>query len=430
MATTVTNIVNALKYTYGVNKVQYLFNQESPTYNMLSKVKKQQGGRGQFIIPLVTKNAGAWKGIAEGGALPTALAPATTEATFALHEFVGMYDLTWKLISDSRSDKFAFQQAIQFLGDGLKRRILRVMNADFIDNGKGRLAVLPAANNTTSQTSAFQPRLETGMSVDIMAVSDDDTLRGSALTVTGYDPVAKSFTLSGSPSSTAAGDYAVITATCDVSVTTTSLHTNGLLGIVNNANPAAVVGNYGAINRSTAGNELWNAAVLSNSGTNRPLSEDLMLQAQDAVRIKGGGKLDAWLSNMPIVRRYHEMLAGERYFALSKPGVIDGGIGRGGKQVTGDDSNSEGLTPYEFSGIPWYVDPYFTNNVILGLDTSHFFIGVGDADAPRPISEVFENIPFFRQTSNATFEVAWYYVCELLSDNPAAGVQIQDVAEA
>ena len=34
--------------------------------------------------------------------------------------------------------------------DGLKRRVLRLMNADFIDNGKGRLAVLPAANNTTA----------------------------------------------------------------------------------------------------------------------------------------------------------------------------------------------------------------------------------------------------------------------------------------
>src|SRR5438094_2825861 len=167
MATTVSNVQNALKYAYGVNKVQYLFNQESPTFNMLSKVKKQQGGRGQFIIPLFTKNAGAWKGIAEGGALPSALAPGTAEATFSLHEFVGMYDLSWKLISDARSDKFAFQRAVELLGDGLKRRILRLMNADFIDNGKGRLAALPAANNTTAQTSSFQPRLETGMLVDI-----------------------------------------------------------------------------------------------------------------------------------------------------------------------------------------------------------------------------------------------------------------------
>ena len=40
MATTTTNVLNALRYTYGVNKVQYLFNQESPTWAILSKVKK------------------------------------------------------------------------------------------------------------------------------------------------------------------------------------------------------------------------------------------------------------------------------------------------------------------------------------------------------------------------------------------------------
>lgn len=425
MATTTTNIINSLKYVYGANKVAFLFNQESPTYNMLAKVKKGLGGRGQFIIPLLTKNAGAWKGISEGGALPSALAPATAEATFALHEFTGMADTTWKLIQDSSSDKFAFQTVIQTLGDSLKRRILRNLNADFVDNGKGRLAVWTVADDVSGFTSAFQPRLETGMVIDVMAVSDDDTLRGSALTVTGYDPVAKTFTTSANPTGTAAGDYAVIAATCDISVTTTSLHTNGLLGVVSDSNPAAVVGNYGGINRSTAGNEYWKATVLSNSGTNRPLTEDLLLQAQDAIRIKGGGKLNAWMSNMPIIRRYHEMLSAERYFALSRPGVIGGGIGRENKEV-----NDEGLTPYEFSGIPWYVDPYFTNNVILGLDTSHFFVGVGDNEVPRPVGEIFDNVPYFRQTNNATFEIPWYYQCELLSDNPAAGVQVQDVAEA
>lgn len=425
MATTTTNIINSLKYVYGANKVQWLFNQESPTYNMLAKVKKGMGGRGQFIIPLFTKNAGAWKGIAEGGALPTALAPATTEALFALHEFTGMADTTWKLIQDSSSDKFAFQTVLQTLGDSLKRRILRMLNTDFIDDGRGRLAVWTVADDTSGFTSAFQPRLETGLSIDVMSNSDNDTARVQATTVTGYDPVAKTFTTSGNPSGTAAGDYAVIAGTCDISVTTTSLHTNGLLGVINNANPAAVVGNYGGINRSTAGNEFWQSALLGNSGTNRPLTEDLLLQAQDAVRIKGGGKLNAWLSNMAIARRYHELLSGERYFALSRPGVLSGGIGRQDK-----DPSDEGLSIYEFSGVPWYVDPYFTNNIMVGMDTSHFFLGVGDNDTPRPVGEIFDNVPYFRQTNNATFEIPWYFQCELLSDNPAAGVQVQDIAEA
>jgi hypothetical protein len=46
------------------------------------------------------------------------------------------------------------------------------------------------------------------------------------------------------------------------------------------------------------------------------------------------------------------------------------------------------------------------------------------------MSEVFDGTPFFRQTSNATFEVAWYWQGQLLSDNPAAGAKIEDVAES
>ena len=424
-ATTTTDIIESMRYTYGVNKVLNIFNRESPTWAMLSKVKKPMGGRGQFIMPVLVANPGVFKGIAQGGTLPTAVAPDTTEVSFSLQEYVGIYDMTWKLIQDSTKDKFAFQQALQFMEDNFRNRITRNLNSDLIGDGRGALAYLPAADNSSPITVSALPRLETGMLVDIMATSDNDPLRLDGVRVTGVDTQNRTVKLASNPSSTAAGDYFVLAATCDVSVTTTSLHSNGLLGVIDSADPAAVVGNYGGIDRDTAGNEWWVPIELSNSGSNRPLTEDLMLQLQDGVREKGGGQLNAYISNLAILRRYHEMLAGERYFALSKPGTISGGIGRSEKEPAKD-----GLTPYEFSGTPWYADPYFDPNVVVGLDTSHFFIGTGDNEVPRPISEIFNNVPFFRQTTSATFEVAWYYQMELLSDNVCAGGKITDVAES
>lgn len=412
-----------MRYTYGVNKVLYMFNTESPTWAMLSKVKKPMGGRGQFIMPISVQNPGAFAGIAEGGTLPTALAPDTTEATFSLQEYVGMYDMSWKLIQDSRSDKFAFQQALQFMEDGFRNRVLRNLNSDLIGDGRGALAYLPAADNTSPITVSALPRCETGMVCDIVATSDNNTKRGDSLTITGVDVQARTVKTSGNPSSTAAGDYFVIQDT--IATSGGSLHSNGLLGVIDSGNPVSQVGNYGGIDRTTAGNEFWAPIELGNSGTNRPLTEDLLLQLQDGVREKGGGQLKAYLSNLAILRRYHEMLAGERYFALSKPGTLSGGIGRQEKKPAED-----GLTPYEFSGIPWHADPYFDPNVVVGLDTDHFFIGVGDNDTPRPISEIFENVPFFRQTTSATFEVAWYYQMELLSDNVCAGGKVTDIAES
>jgi hypothetical protein len=416
-----------LKYAYGANRLAYMFNQESVVYNILSKVKKPVGGRGQFILPIIVQNAGAFTGIAEGGALPTALDMDTAEATFSLQEFVAVYTMSWKLIQDSRNDKFAFQQATTALDESVRKRVLRNLNADFLDDGRGRLAVMAAVDDGAGLfTSRYLPRLEKGMKVDVMANSDDDTKRGDSLTVTGVDPVAMTVQLSGAVAGESAGDYAVIEDTTDISVSSVALHTNGLLGIINSANPATVVGNFGAINRSTAGNEYWKAPLLSNNGSNRPLTEDLLLQAMDAVRVKGGGQLKAWLSNLPILRRYHEFLVNERYVSLSSPQAIGGGFGRKGA----GEKSEDGTTPYEFSGIPWHVDPFMQNNTVIGMDTDHFFIGVGDNDVPRPVSEIFDNVPNLKYTSNATFDVNWYYQCEVLSDFPAAGVQVQDVAEA
>jgi hypothetical protein len=48
MAST-TDVIEAMKYTYGVDQVLYLVNQEVVTWNLFQKIKKPLGGRGQFI---------------------------------------------------------------------------------------------------------------------------------------------------------------------------------------------------------------------------------------------------------------------------------------------------------------------------------------------------------------------------------------------
>jgi hypothetical protein len=106
---------------------------------------------------------------------------------------------------------------------------------------------------------------------------------------------------------------------------------------------------------------------------------------------------------------------------------LSGGMGRKGD---GTKPSDDGKSPYNFGGIDWHFDPYFEPNTIVGIDTDHLWIGVGENDVPRPISEIFDNVPFFRQTTSATFEVAWYYQCQLLSDNPAAHWKIEDIAES
>lgn len=432
MATVRSDVLEALRYTYAKpERVRYLANEERTTWNRLKRRKVNVGGRGQFILPIIVKNPGVWKGMTEAGTLATPLAPDTTEALFSLQEFNGAYDLSWKLIQDASKDEFAFERAVKFMDEGIKRRIFRLINADVIDNGKGRLGVLPAADDQTTVTVNALPLVEPGLVVDIMDLSDDDAKLADSVTVTAVNTVTREITVTGAPSGTAAGDYFVIEDTTDASLNGgVAQHMNGLLGIVSDSNPATVVGNYGSINRSTAGNEFWNSVVLSNSGTNRPFTEDLGIQACDAAREKGGGKIDGWTSNLNLMRRYHEILRAETHYALNRdPGTLSGGLGRDqgdGQKKSGD---FKGESPYQLNGIDWYSDPYFAANTIVGTDSSTLFIGTGDNDLPAPISEVFDGIPFFKDATTATFSVVWYWQADVICDNPAANVKISDVAE-
>jgi len=420
----VSDIVEALKYTYGADRVAYLFNEEVPLWTVLSRKKAPMGGRtNQFLLPILTKNPGNWVGIAEGGALPSALQPDTAEAYFKLQEFVGIYDVTWKLIQDSRKSEFAFARAVQMMDEGLRRRVFRLLNADLLGTGRGELGVLGAADNQTTITVRHLPRVEVGMSVDLMDDTDDNAKVGpTAATVTAVDPITREITTGTAGSGTAAGDYFTTAGTV---ATGYSRHMNGILGVIDDANPKAVVGNIGAIDRSAAGNEYWKSVVLGNSGTNRAFTEDLGLQAEDAVREKGGGRLTHYFSNLAIGRRYHEILRAETLASLGSVKALSGGLGREGGEKAAD-----GRSPYSFSGVSWHFDPFFDANIIVGFDRDHFFLGVGENEVPRPISEIFDGVPFFKETANATFQVVWYWQGQLLTDNPAAGVKIEDVAES
>lgn len=434
-ATATTDLIETLRYTYAeTDRVLYLFNQETNLFNRLKKKMADLGGRGQFLMPLLKKNPGTWKGIAQGGALPTAVQPSSTEASYQLKEFVGIYDLSWKLIQDGRNSKFAFENVIKQMDNGISRRIFRLINADLLGDGRGQLLSLGAADNTDPLTSRYLPRCEVGMVVDLMDDSDDDTLlaNGTAATITAIDPIARTVTIGGNSSGTAANDYLTIAGTTDISVTTTARHLNGMLGLISNANPTSstVVPAVGNINRSTAGNEFWQSPVLSNGGVNRVLTEDLLLQAEDAVREKGGANLTDWWSNLAIGRRYHEILRNESYYSLGRIDGISGGVGRSTNGAKAGSPDGDGGSMYEVSGVQWHFDPFFEANTILGFDKDHFFIGHGENELPAPISKIFPDKPFFKDTTSATYEVIWYWQGQAITDNPAAGVKISDVAES
>lgn len=425
MAST-TNVIEALKYTYGADRVDMVLGQ-SPrhiAWNIFKKKMKRGGGRGQHIISLYTRLPEGISGTTEGGAKPTALQPDTDEAVFSLQEYTGVYDITWKLLSDaSGGDRMAFEKALTLLDRGIRTGFLQDLSNDILDDGRGRLAILPAGDDTSPVAVLAPIRAREGMVVDIMD-TDDDAKRLDSGTISAVDVAANTIAVSGSITSTGAGDYFVREDTADDSVND-ALHLNGLLGIVDDADPVGIVGDYGGIDRGTAGNEFWESTVLDNGGTNRSLTEDLLLQAIHQARLKGEGMIDKIVTNPRIYRRYYQLFAAEATRERSGDGV------RGSLGPADAVSNSDvGKTPLAFSGIPVHFDDFAPANVIFLLDSSTFTLVHGKNKVPQPVSSTFDRANFFTDTSNTTFEIPWWWQGELVCSSPSSNAKIEDIAES
>ena len=429
-AVSTTDVLEALKYTYGSERILYLASLEVVAWTMLKKKQMALGGRGQALMPIRTKNTGIFRGITEAGTLPTTRAQADTqEASFALQEFYGAVNVSWKLMQDARNDRFAFERAIDFIDSAFRARMFRLMNADLLGTGLGELGILSAADNQATVTVSSMPMVDLGMLIDVMDADDNNTKLIDGEAVTAVDVINNTISQTSALAGSAASDY--YTAAGSVS-TSGSLHMAGLLAWIDDANPAAVVGNLGGINRSTAGNDFWKASVLGNSGTNRPLTEDLLLQASDSVRKRGGKPVNKWLSNLSIVRRYHEILREDTFFALGSVKELGGGSGVG-REESGmkQGENGDGGTIYRFSGTEWHVDPFFRANKLVGFNTDHFWIGHGENEVPQVLSEVFDGqVPYLTKTASSYFDIEYYWQGELICDAPTASVCVEDVAES
>lgn len=431
MAST-TDLTQMFKYTYGPDQMQYLASEEIVAWKFISREKIPIGGRGQWIESIQKQNAGVFVGNLESGAKTTRRAnPSTMEATFSLQEFHGVFDISWKLLQDARKSEYAFEKALDILDDSFKRRTFRALNADILGTGLGELGIFASAQDTTTPTTRALCLCDQGMIVDVMSAADNNTKLAAARTVTDVDPANRTITLSGAAIvGSAAGDYITL---ADSVSSAGSLHMNGMRAWISTANPAAVVGNLGNIDRAAAGNKIWQSTVLSNGGVNRSLTEDLLLQAFDQVRERGGTTITDFMSNLNIIRRYHEQLRADVFFSLNSIEKLGSKVGLGrSEESMKSGKDSMGETPYQFSGIPWRAEPFFDSNKLVGLNRTAFKIAHGENEMPQPISEIFGegNTPYFSSTPNTTFEVVSYWQGELVCLNPMKNFMIADVAES
>lgn len=433
MAVSMSDVVEMFKYSYGVDKMIYLGSIETVIYNLLKRKKKQVGGRGQWIIPMEVQNGGVFVGMSEGATLTTRRAqPDTAEATFSLKEFQAVWDISWKMLRQASRSEDAFAKALDFMDKSIRRRVFRVINAQVCSfTGRGELGILTAADDDTVITCNSLPFVDKGMYLDLMDDSDNTTKICSARTATTINTATREVTISGAAASgTAAGDYFVPADQVTGGLTYSLI---GLGAWISDANPPATVGNIGGINRTTTGNEYYKGNITSNGGVNRAFTEDLLIDGENQMRERGGVQPDRYAANSLIHKRYHGDLITDRFVAytqIKSLGPDKVGFGREGVDLSGS-ADGTGTTPYQLSGKPFHIEPYLRANRVLGWADDHFFIGHDGVEVPTPLSEIFDDmIPYFTATGSAKFDVWHYWEAEVLSDNPQAGIQHQDIAES
>ena len=398
------------------------FSKSHATWNLLSRNMVPAGGRGQLIVPIQTKLVESFHGITEGGTLPTSKATGSDEASFSLQEFGGRYEVTWKAMSDSRSNKFAFRRIVGLMDESIRLSIFQSLSNELLDNGLGRLAIMPAADNSSPVTVQLPIRARIDQDVDIMDQADDDTLHLDGGTISDISYADRTITVSGTVTGTGANDYFSIAATTDDSKND-ALHMAGLLAAIDSSNPASVVGNYGGIDRTSK--RYWRAHV-STASTNRPLSEDLLLNEILEARLEGGGDIDALLTNPRIFARYYDLAKEERTFPMSPNKNMSANLGPDGLF----NQPADGKTKFQFAGRSLYLDDYGTSNTILGIDRKTFAIAHGQNKMPQPVSDVFGN-PKFRDVANtASYEIAWWWLGQLICNAPGRNIQWNAIEES
>lgn len=187
----------------------------------------------------------------------------------------------------------------------------------------------------------------------------------------------------------------------------------GLEGIIDERNPSAIdsgVSNYGGIDRTTTAGAFFQGNRLHNSGSNRDLDEDLMMQAVLLCESQGGGECNLIICGNGQWRKYGNILKQDRRY--------------NGAQST----YRGGWKALDFNGIPVVRDPICPPNVMFFADKRTF-----EFLEEAPFGWVDDDGAILRMPTGAsathTFEGLVWHAGQLACKNPKANCKLADLTE-
>ena len=326
MPATMTTVSSILKEVYeGTTREQ--LNNDVTALRRIEKtsegVTSEVGGK-YVTFPIHTKRNPGIGARAEGEVLPTAGNQSLNAARVSLKYLYGAVRLTGQTFELANSNFQAFASALDTEMTGLRNDLAKDLNRQVFGTANSVIAVATAGGTGSAGANPFNvlavsgaQYLEVGAVVDVYDTTQA-TLKASARTITTINYATGAILYDGASQTTIATDVMVRSGNGNLGVGGT-----GTAGQREVTGFGAIVNNTTLYNINPGTEPKWQGVVAANGGTNRALSEGLMIQQVDAVRANGG-KVSVVFTNLGVRRAYFNLLTQQRRFSNTME--FDGGF--------------------------------------------------------------------------------------------------------
>lgn len=244
-------------------------------------------------------------------ALPAARVPTWKDGTLRLSYQYGSLQLSGQTLELAETNAQAFASALEQHMSDLKENLAVDVNRQVYGTSRGTLMTAASGTTTTAVASdAAAQYMEMDMYIDIWDASLGAFDANGPFTVTGISSSGGNTTVTFSPASAnavASGD--LLSRQGSAIDATTGKEIIGFSEIV------AASGTLHGIDPSSFPE--WASTVNSNGGTNRALSEGLMIKMMDDVRRKGS-RPSVIFTSLGVRRAYFNLLVQQREFVNTK----------------------------------------------------------------------------------------------------------------
>lgn len=342
MPATMTTVDALLKEVYGP-RIENQMQNETVAMKRIERtsdgVVETVGGKYVDFPIRVARNSGIGNRN-ELEALPTAGQQGYAEVHVGLKYAYGRVRFSSQVMTLAEKNYQAFASTMDNEMEFLKDDLAKDCNRQIYGDGTGLMATITDANATATHTVNNAQYLNIGDQVDIITISTG-VVTNSALTITDINGLT--VTLSGATALTVANNQGIYR---------TGNYGREVSGL--NLIVSATATLHGL---APASQRKWAATVNANGGTNRALSEGLMIAQVDAVRINGG-RTSLILTSLGVRRAYFNLLTQQRRYTDTKN--FAGGF--------------TGLAFNHGTEIPVVEDPDAPPNTMWGLDEDKFKI--------------------------------------------------------